>query len=283
MKPSFDFFFFLGARAVSSVLPHSCSYVYIRAMGFVAVTVSMVLQSAYLARKDIATPIKSVAGASVANLVLDCVAVFGLGMGIKGAALATTVAQWVGLVYLVKEFWPDLQKSGQVSFLPYRKELKTFLQLGAPTCLALSGQVATCVAVTVAASGCDTVALAAHQILYGVFLLFCPIGEAVSQTVQTYLPGYTVKRPPRRDGTPRRTLTFGKSAVRMIKVIGAVSLGIGAINTVLGYVLTAGLPWVFTPDRAVWAAVRSVSPLCGLSLGLYGITMAFQVSTVSTV
>lgn len=71
-----------------------------------------------------------------------------------------------------------------------------------------------------------------------------------------------------------------QSAVRMIKVIGAVSLGIGAINTVLGYVLTAGLPWVFTPDRAVWAAVRSVSPLCGLSLGLYGITMAFQVCTV---
>lgn len=53
-----------------------------------------------------------------------------------------------------------------MSFFPYRKELKTFLQLGAPTCLALSGQVATCVAVTVAASGCDTVALAAHQVCW---------------------------------------------------------------------------------------------------------------------
>ena len=47
--------------------------------------------------------LQSVAGASVANLVLDCIAVFGLGMGIKGAALSTTVAQWVGLLYLVKE------------------------------------------------------------------------------------------------------------------------------------------------------------------------------------
>lgn len=51
-----------------------------------------------------------------------------------------------------------------MSFLPYRKEMKTFLQLGGPTCLALSGQVATCVAVTVAVGGCDTVALAAHQV-----------------------------------------------------------------------------------------------------------------------
>lgn len=48
------------------------------------------------------------------------------------------------------------------------------------------------------------------QVVYGVFLLFCPIGEAVSQTVQTYLPGYTVKRPPRANGKPWRTLTFGR-------------------------------------------------------------------------
>lgn len=48
------------------------------------------------------------------------------------------------------------------------------------------------------------------QVIYGVFLLFCPIGEAVSQTVQTYLPGFTVQRPPSADGTPRKTLTFGK-------------------------------------------------------------------------
>ncbi|CAN0350432.1 unnamed protein product, partial [Ectocarpus sp. 12 AP-2014] len=68
----------------------------------------------------------------------------------------------------------------------------------------------------------------------------------------------------------------------MIKVISAVSLGIGAVNTVLGYVLTAGLPWIFTPDRAVWAAVRNISPLCGLSLGLYGITMAFQGAMMAT-
>lgn len=44
--------------AVSEVLPFSCSYVYIRALGFVAVTMSMVLQGTYLARKDVMTPIK---------------------------------------------------------------------------------------------------------------------------------------------------------------------------------------------------------------------------------
>ncbi|CAN0476868.1 unnamed protein product, partial [Hapterophycus canaliculatus] len=45
----------------------------------------------------------SVAGGAVVNLVLDCVAVFVFGMGIRGAALSTTVAQWAGLLYLLKE------------------------------------------------------------------------------------------------------------------------------------------------------------------------------------
>lgn len=49
-----------------------------------------------------------------------------------------------------------------------------------------------------------------EQVIYGVFVLFCPIGEAVSQTVQTYLPGFTVPRPPRANGTRRKTTTFGK-------------------------------------------------------------------------
>ena len=37
------------------------------------------------------------------NLVLDCIAVFVFGMGIKGAALSTTIAQWAGLTYLVHQ------------------------------------------------------------------------------------------------------------------------------------------------------------------------------------
>lgn len=44
------------------------------------------------------------------NLVLDCIAVFGFGMGIKGAALSTTVAQWAGLLYLVVQVHADETK-----------------------------------------------------------------------------------------------------------------------------------------------------------------------------
>lgn len=59
---------------------------------------------------------------------------------------------------------PDLRNSGAVSCLPKWAEVKNFLLLGAPTAVALTGQVATCMALTFAASGCDTIALAAHQV-----------------------------------------------------------------------------------------------------------------------
>lgn len=115
------------------------------------------------------------------------------------------------------------------------------------------------------------------QVIYGVFVLFCPIGEAVSQTIQTYLPGFTVKRPPRANGKPRKSRTFGRSAVKMVQMISAVALGLGVLNAGVATLLTAGLPSLFTPDRAVWAAMRAVSPLCGLSLVLHGVTMGLQV------
>ena len=60
-------------------------------------------------------------------------------------------------------------------------------------------------------------------------------------------------------------------------MISSVALGLGAVNAVLASLLTTGLPSIFTPDRAVWAAMRSVSLLCGLSLGLQGVSMGLQV------
>lgn len=113
-----------------------------RALGFPALTVSIVLEGTLLARKDTRAPIKvrararqspyeeyirveqpadiscvalllapanvlryskAVAGASIVNLVLDVVTVNGLGMGIMGAALATTVAQLCGMFYLMSQ------------------------------------------------------------------------------------------------------------------------------------------------------------------------------------
>jgi Na+-driven multidrug efflux pump len=75
------------------VLPHSLAYTHIRALGFPAVTVTMVLQGACLANKDVATPLKACAVSAVVNLVGDIVLVFAMGWGIKGAAAATTFAQ----------------------------------------------------------------------------------------------------------------------------------------------------------------------------------------------
>ena len=63
----------------------------------------------------------------------------------------------------------------------------------------------------------------------------------------------------------------------MMKVICVVALGLGVVDGGLAALLTTRLPSVFSPDKAVWAAMRSVAPMCGLSLVLHGVTLAFQV------
>ncbi|CAN0439040.1 unnamed protein product, partial [Discosporangium mesarthrocarpum] len=87
--------------AAASVLPFSATYVRIRALGFVAVTLSLTLQGACFAERNVRTPVKSVLGASMVNAVLDYITVFRLNMGIRGAALSTTAAQWAGALYLL--------------------------------------------------------------------------------------------------------------------------------------------------------------------------------------
>ncbi|CAM9925271.1 unnamed protein product, partial [Choristocarpus tenellus] len=92
------------------------------------------------------------------------------------------------------------------------------------------------------------------QVMYGVFLLFCPIGEAISQTVQAYMPTYTVKRKAVvPGGKSPRVLTFGKasSAVGMLKLLGGVAAGLGVANAFAATSITSLIPFMFTPDPLV--------------------------------
>lgn len=66
----------------------------------------------------------------------------------------------------------------------------------------------------------------------------------------------------------------------MMKVVSGVALGLGGITAALATLLTGTLPSLFTSDPEVWAAMRLVSPLCGLNLVLYGLIATLQVYSV---
>jgi putative MATE family efflux protein len=51
---------------------------------------------------DSKTPLAAMITASVTNIILDCVAVFGLGWGIAGAALATIISQSISAIWVLR-------------------------------------------------------------------------------------------------------------------------------------------------------------------------------------
>lgn len=274
--------FFLGGGAanVAEVLPHSMIYARIRALGFPAVTLTMVLQGTCLAGKDIKTPLRACAASAIANLVGDVFLVFGLGWGIAGAATATLLAQVMGVLYLLAEV--TRRSSTPVTF-PTVQRMKEFIALGLPVALAIIGQSATTLFTTVAASGCATVSLAAHQVIYGIFLLFCPIGDAISQTVQAYLPGVLSRTP---EPVQSKVVTVSKArivrlnlntaSINMLKAIGGVTICLSLLDALLAYGLPTDLPFLFSPDLGVQANMKAIAPINACVLTVHAISMVLQ-------
>ena len=100
---------------------------------------------------DSKTPLIAMTVASVTNIVLDVVAVFILGWGIAGAAIATLIAQCLsGVICFVKICrTPQLKITGK-SLHIHRDILKNLLKIGAPAAgknllIAISGMIVTAV------------------------------------------------------------------------------------------------------------------------------------------
>ncbi|CAM9532871.1 unnamed protein product [Phaeothamnion confervicola] len=299
---------FLGGadRADAAILGPALQYVQLRALGYVAVTVSMVLQASCLAAKDLRTPIVVVAIQSFANLFGDLFLVFVVKWGIRGAAAATAAAQWAGAVAMAASVLPKLARlSPDRLRAPTLGALAEFAGLGLPTMLALTLQTATCGMLAFAASACETAALAAHQVMYTVFNLFCVIGEALSQTVQAYLPALLRTRraslAPAAAGPKlaaesgnagavssddgsrgRGILLMGSAARQLMWTLLTVSAALGLVDAAGAAVLTTLAPFAFTPDHAVWAWMRRGAPLLAACLVVHALTFAMQGALLAT-
>ena len=71
-----------------------------------------------------------------------------------------------------------------------------------PMLVALCSRVGMGLSITLSATALGTVALASNQVVESVYWLFCPIGEAISLCMQTYMPSVLAAR--RRAGAQLR-------------------------------------------------------------------------------
>ncbi|MGL1862585.1 MAG: MATE family efflux transporter [Pseudodesulfovibrio sp.] len=91
----------LGAQGTVTDLAHE--YMLYRLLGAPAVLVSLACFGALRGVQDMRTPLFVAVGINVINLLLDWLLIFGAGpvppMGVAGAAIASTVSQWIGAVW----------------------------------------------------------------------------------------------------------------------------------------------------------------------------------------
>lgn len=92
----------LGAMGTDPrVLPIAVDYLLVRALASPAVLVMNACQGACLGQQDTLTPMWVCLGATAFNLVGDIYLIWGAGMGVVGAALATAVAQALASLYFL--------------------------------------------------------------------------------------------------------------------------------------------------------------------------------------
>ena len=156
-----------------SVLADATAYLRIRFLALPAVLVAMAGHGIYRGHSDTRTPLYVAIGMNVVNLVLDPILIFGMDMGVQGAAWATVVAQvFAAGWFLVLIFGTQRHRLGTdrrakgVGALPIGR----IVGAGWPMMIRSAALLFAIAATTVAASRIGTQAVAAHQIAMQVWL-----------------------------------------------------------------------------------------------------------------
>lgn len=86
----------------STVAQDALDYLSIRAWACPGALLMLAATGACRGNKDPSTPLQGAAAQYATNFALDLALIFGLGMGVQGAAAAATIGQYVGVAVVLK-------------------------------------------------------------------------------------------------------------------------------------------------------------------------------------
>ena len=204
--------------ATPELLTSATNYVRIRALHMPTSLLLGVLQAALLGAKDSVTPLIAILYSTVINISGDYILVNRLNLGLSGAAVATTLAQWASTAALLMPARRELVHDHHLGIVGKRRKVeknsiakdndvnkvnveeskknfvtsKSFLGFAAPVLTLILGKLAAFGFMTNAAAGVpgQPTPLAAHQIILSLLFFCSPFLEVISQTAQTFLPPF---------------------------------------------------------------------------------------------
>ncbi len=224
------------------------SYLRIRALAGPAVLLVTAGHGAFRGYQDMRTPLLVTLALNVVNLVLDPLFIFGFGWGLRGAALATLIAQWTGALWFVHLLLRSRRRElGIQPRVPRLAEIRPFLRVGGELALRTLALVGTMTLATAVATRVGTVQVAAHQVGTQIWLLLAMIVDSLAVAAQALVAGY------RGSGN----IAMARRASNRLLVWGLASgFALGGLFYLLAPVLTR----LFTDDPAVLAALAGIYP-----------------------
>ena len=185
-----------GMDLTKPIVALSWDYAKIRGVIAPITIMGMIAQAVSLATLDTRTPALAVLVACIINVFGDIFLVAKVGMGLRGAALATAAAGAASSLILIRECkkkvarWQALAPGDKRPFisLPDLTSFVTLVKLAGPIFFVIVGKLVCYSAMTLRVSDFGMMPLATHNIMLRVFFFFCTFGDSFSLAAQSFLP-----------------------------------------------------------------------------------------------
>jgi MATE family multidrug resistance protein len=240
----------MGARA--DLLAGAAVYLRIRLLGIPAVLLATVAHGVFRGYQDTRTPMWVVGSISLLNLVLDPMLIFGLDLGLAGAALATTIAQWIGALIFIELFRRNRRTFALTVTWPGLETLRPLVGAGRALVIRSGALLGALTLATAVATRQGDEVVAAHQVAIQLWLFLALVVDAIAIAAQALIGLHFDHDRSLARRYARRLLGWG--------------LGAGVLLGLLMEVGRSFLPGWFSSDPAVVARISSV----------YGFIVAMQ-------
>ena len=230
------------------------AYLRIRALAGPGLLLITAGNGAFRGFLDTRTPLFITLALNVVNLVLDPLLIFGLGMGLTGAAIATATAQWLGAGLFVHALLVRRRDAYELPRrLPRPRELLPFLRIGGEMLLRTASLVGALTLATAVAARVGTAQVAAHQVAAQLWTFLALTVDALAVAGQGLVSTFR--------GEER-----GEDARAVADRLLLLALALGLALGLLFWAVRPFLPRLFTSDPEVLSRVR----------GIYGFVAAMQ-------
>lgn len=268
---TFIFYFFkepilLAFGASENTLPYAVDYLSIYLLGTLFVQISVGLNPFISCQGFAKTAMASVIIGAVANIILDPIFIFGLNLGVKGAAFATVISQGISAVWIVR-FLSSKKSIIPLSFKIIRFKGKVIAKIAALGVSPFIMQATESAIFIVFNSGLQK---------YGgdLYVGSMTIMQSIMQMCFVPLSGFT-------DGVqPIISYNYGAKKYERVKATIRKMLGISFSASIAMGVLIPLFPTqiarIFTSSSELLSITKQVLPIYFAAVWIFGIQMAAQ-------